>query len=120
SLWRAPRRVTRVAYAALIIATIVFTNWPVLNSTLMEAITENNLGTALMDQKRYDTSIAHLRHAIELKPDYAPAHNNLGAALRAAGRLDEAIAQYQEALELKADFASASYNLANAQLELGR
>ena len=117
---RAPRRSTRVGSAALVIATIIFANWPVLSSTLMKTITENNLGTALMDQKRYDASIAHLRRAIELKPDYAPAHNNLGAALRASGRLEEAIAQYQEALELKADFASASYNLANAQLELGR
>ena len=120
SLPRAPQRSTRVASAALIIATVIFANWPVLSSTLMKAITENNLGTALMEQQRYDASIAHLRRAIELKPDYAPAHNNLGAALRAAGRLDEAIAHYQEALELKADFASASYNLANAQLELGR
>ena len=110
----------RLVVATAVVAIVIFVNFPVLNSTLMEAITENNLGTALMDQKRYDASIAHLRRAIELKPDYAPAHNNLGAALRAAGRLDEAIAQYREALELKADFAGASYNLANALLEQGK
>ena len=63
-----------------------FANWPLLSPTLMQAITENNLGTALQEQQRYDEAIAHHERAIALMPDYAPAYNNLGAALRAAGR----------------------------------
>lgn len=98
----------------------VFANVPVLSPALMKSITENNLGTALMDQKRYDEAIAHHDRAIVLSPDYAPAYNNRGAALRAAGRLDEAVASYRKALELKPDFSSASYNLANALLEQGK
>ena len=69
------------------------------------AITENNLGTALQDHKRYDEAVAHHERAIQLMPDYAPAYNNLGAALRGAGRLDDAVARYRKALELKPDFA---------------
>lgn len=105
---------------APIVVVAVFTNVPALDATLMQAISENNLGTALMEEKRYDEAIAHHERAIELMPAYAPAYNNLGAALRAAGRLDDAIARYRQALEIKPDFASASYNLANAQLEQGK
>ncbi|MDO8681513.1 MAG: tetratricopeptide repeat protein [Acidobacteriota bacterium] len=106
--------------AAISIAVTIFANWPVLSSTLMMAITENNLGTALQDAKRYDEAVVHHERAVALQPDYAPAYNNLGAALRAAGRLDEAVAQYQKALALKPDFGNASYNLANALLERGQ
>jgi len=106
--------------AAMLAATAIFANWPVLDSTLMKAITENNLGTAYQDHKQYDLAIPHHERAIALMPDYAPAYNNLGAALRGAGRLDDAVASYKKALELKPDFASASYNLANALLEQGK
>ena len=106
--------------AAILAAVAIFSNVPVLSSTLMMALTENNLGTALMERQQYDQAIAHHERAIALRPDYAPAYNNLGAALRGAGRLDEAVARYRTALELKPDFASASYNLANALLEQGK
>ena len=110
----------RAVAAAFGVAVAVVANWPVLSPTLMMAITENNLGTALQDQKRYDEAVPHHERAAALQPDYAPAYNNLGAALRAAGRLDEAVAQYQKALALKPDFGSASYNLANALLARGQ
>jgi tetratricopeptide (TPR) repeat protein len=105
--------------AGAVVLVAIFANWPLLSPTLMQAITENNLGTALQEQKQFDQAIRHHERAIELRPDYAPAYNNLGAALRAAGRIDEAVARYRQALALKPDFASASYNLANAQLEQG-
>jgi tetratricopeptide (TPR) repeat protein len=98
----------------------VVANISLLSPTLMRAITENNLGTALQEQQRYDEAIAHHQRAIALAPDYAPAYNNLGAALRAAGRVDEAVVQYRQALALKPDFPSASYNLANALLAQGQ
>ena len=47
--------------AAVAIAVAVFANWPLLSPTLMRAITENNLGTALQEQGRYDEAIAHHR-----------------------------------------------------------
>ncbi len=109
----------RLAFAVAIASAVALANWPLLSSTLMMAITENNLGTALQDRKQYDLAIPHHERAIALMPDYAPAYNNLGAALRGAGRLEEAVARYRRALELKPDFASASYNLANALLEQG-
>ena len=94
-------------------------NLPILSPALMQAITENNLGTALQEQQRYDEAMRHHQRAIDLVPDYAPAYNNLGAALRASGRVDEAIASYRKALALRPDFPSASFNLGNALLAKG-
>jgi len=107
-------------WAAIGVVVAIFSNWPVLSPTLMQSITENNLGTAFLEKGQYDQAIAHHERAIALRPDYAPAYNNLGAVLRAAGRLDDAVARYQQALAIRPDFASASYNLANALLEQGK
>jgi tetratricopeptide (TPR) repeat protein len=112
------RRLWLIAAATAIV--LVVANVPILSPALMQAITENNLGTALQEQKRHDDAIPHHERAIRLAPDYAPAYNNLGAAQRATGRLDEAVSNYRRALELKPDYPTASYNLANALLEQGQ
>ena len=104
---------------AAVAAAAIAANVTLLSPVLMRAITENNLGTALQEQQRYDEAIGHHERAIRLAPDYAPAYNNLGAALRASGRVSEAIANYQKALALRPDFPSASFNLANALLAAG-
>jgi tetratricopeptide (TPR) repeat protein len=105
--------------AAALVAIVMVANLPLLSPVLMQAITENNLGTALQEQKRLDEAIRHHQRAIALVPEYAPAYNNLGAALRASGRIDEAIANYQQALQLQPEYPSASFNLANALLAKG-
>jgi tetratricopeptide (TPR) repeat protein len=103
---------------SVVMAAIV-ANLSMLSPALMRAITENNLGTALQEQKRYEDAIRHHERAIAVAPDYAPAYNNLGAALRASDRVDEAIANYRKALELEPDYPSAAFNLANALLAKG-
>jgi len=119
AFWQRTATPARAAAVTAVAAALVMSWWPLLSPTLMRAITENNLGTALQAAGRHDEAIAHHQRAITLMPEYAPAYNNLGASLRAAGRLDEGIAAYRKALELKPDFSSASYNLANALLEKG-
>ena len=115
-----PRRALQSwATVAAVIAVAIVANVAMLSPALMQAITENNLGTALQEQQRYAEAIRHHERAIQLAPDYAPAYNNLGAALRASGRADEAIASYQKALALRPDFPSASFNLGNALLAKG-
>jgi tetratricopeptide (TPR) repeat protein len=107
----------RFPLAAIVAAVAVFTNWPVLPASLMKAITENNLATALQENGQLDQAAAHYQRSIAFRADYAPAHNNLGVALRSQGRLDEAIASYQRALELQPGYPDAHYNLANALLD---
>ena len=48
-----------------------------------------------------DQEIAHLRRALELKPDSADVYNDLGNTYISLGRLDEAIACYRRLLELQ-------------------
>lgn len=94
-------------------------NWPLLAGSLMQAITETNLGTELTAQGRTDEAVTHYRRAIALQPDYAPAYNNLGVTLRAQGKVDDAIATYRTALATHTDYPDAHYNLANALLAQG-
>ena len=118
--WQHASAQLRGTAAAVIGVGMVVAFWPLLSPTLMRAITENNLGTALQQAGRHAEAVTHHQRAISLMPDYAPAYNNLGASLRAAGRLEEAVAAYRQALVLKPDFDNASYNLANALLEQGQ
>lgn len=106
--------------ALLVVFSAVAANWPVLSASLMKAITETNLATALQAEGRTDEAAAHYRRAIALQPDYAPAYNNLGVALRASGAVDAAISAYEQALEVKSDYPDAHYNLANALLQQNR
>jgi len=58
--------------------------------------------------------------AIEVNPNFAPAHSNLGASLKALQRLDEAVASYERAIALAPATAEAHSNLGNALRELRR
>ena len=119
-LWHVKQALQSWRIVSAVIAAAIVANLSLLSPSLMRAITENNLGTALQERQRYDEAIGHHQRAIALAPDYAAAYNNLGAALRGAGRIDEAVVQYRQALALKPDFPSASYNLANALLAQGQ
>jgi len=116
-----------IAVSGVTALTVIASNWPLLSPDLMRAITETNLGSALMENNRLSDAEARYRRAIEIRPDYAPAYNNLGVALRAQGRLEEAIRTYENGLRVRreyptlhANLAKASYDAGTAQLEQGR
>ena len=101
-------------------ATAVFCNWPLLSTTLMRAVTETNLGTALQADGRLDEALDHYHRAVALAPGFAPAYNNLATTLRAKGQIADAVATYQHALRLRPEYPEAQYNLANALLDAGK
>ena len=115
--WRSWRP---AAVTAAVVVAASFANWPLLSTSLMRAITETNLATALQAQERYDEAIVHYQRALAHQDTHAPAYNNMGTALRAQGKVDEAIAAYRRALELQPQYAEARFNLANAELAKGR
>ena len=123
-LWQRARgaaawnRTTAAALASALLVAVP-ANWPLLSSTLNQAVTETNLGTELQASGRLADAVAHYQQAVALEPTYAPAYNNLGVALRAQGRLTEAIDTYRRALAQHADYPDAHYNLANALLASG-
>jgi tetratricopeptide (TPR) repeat protein/4-amino-4-deoxy-L-arabinose transferase-like glycosyltransferase len=112
-----PGMVAGAAVLVTVIFTVIFTNWPVLSKSMMQAVTENNLATAFQEDGRLDDAVAHYKRSIEFQPDYAPAYNNLGVALRAKGEIDQALASYERALAAQPDYPDAHYNMANALLE---
>jgi tetratricopeptide (TPR) repeat protein len=120
TLFRVSSHPRRWVLVATLAAATIFVNWPILSTSMMRAVTENNLAVALQEDGRLDEAIAHYRRSAELRADYAPAYNNMGTALRAQGRVEEAIASYERALHVMPEYPDAHYNLANALLEQHR
>jgi len=65
-------------------------------------------------QGRVQSSVAHLRKAIAIDPDYMEAHNNLGARYIALGDNDRAVEQLEIALRLDPSSVFAQLNLSLA------
>ncbi|MFH2045373.1 MAG: tetratricopeptide repeat protein [Pseudomonadota bacterium] len=71
----------------------------------------NNMGTALIKDKRYSDAEVYLKKALKLKPDYSKAYFNLGTALYKQGYLKEAVKHYSEALRINPEYSEPYYNL---------
>ncbi|MCE9584051.1 MAG: tetratricopeptide repeat protein [Planctomycetes bacterium] len=63
---------------------------------------------------KWDESIAHLKRAVELEPDYAEAQYNLGVAYQRTGRHEAAIGPLQASIKAGGDSYDAWYTLGMA------
>ena len=61
----------------------------------------NNLGLALVKEKRYQDAIDHYREAVRIKSDFPEALNNWGAALNRANQSAGGHPATSEALRMK-------------------
>lgn len=78
-------------------------------------LAQHNLGSALVEQPgRVADAIAHLREAIRINPDSAPAHTDLGNAYSKADWVTDAVAEYRVALRIDANLAIPHNNLGSA------
>lgn len=87
--------------------------------TERNAVAENNLGLALVEQKQFDEAVGHHRSAVEYAPDWADARYSLGAALLRNDQPAEAVAEFEAALTIDGNHASAHQNLGAALIRLG-
>ena len=71
--------------------------------TKQNSIAYNNLGAALLAQKRYEEAVGELEIGLKLAPGRAEARMNLGLALARQGRFEEAIPHFYEAMRLAPD-----------------
>lgn len=84
------------------------------------ALAQNNLGMALVEQNKIADALEHFQKAVTFAPEDTDARSNLGNALRALGRPAEATVAYNEALTQTPTDPSIHYNLATALVDLGR
>ncbi len=76
-----------------------------------------NLGALELARGNTAEATAHLRAAVEARPDQPVALNTLGAALLTAGDAGDATGMFERALGVNAQYTNARYNLANALAE---
>jgi Flp pilus assembly protein TadD len=130
---RLPRRAV-LGGAALLLGTLGTLTWlqsrmyrdltTLYETTLVQNpacwMAHQNLAISLAESGNVDAAIAHLRTALELKPDNAAAENNLGDNLTRLGRLDEALPHLQRAVALQPNYAIGHCNLATTLARLRR
>ena len=78
-----------------------------------------NLGGARVEEGRAKEAVALLKKAVELKPNYAPAHNNLGAAWLALDDSLSAEAAFRQSSQLDAAFVAPRLGLSECALRRG-
>jgi tetratricopeptide (TPR) repeat protein len=83
------------------------------------AVHKNLLGVVLRYQGKLSESVATLREAIRLRPDFADAHLNLARTLVAQDEPIAAIAEFREAIRLDPARAAAQKDLQTALDSLG-
>ncbi len=79
----------------------------------------NNLGAALVNDKRAGEAMEPLQRAMKLKPRYALTHISLGFAYLELGDKARAKSLFREAIALKYDSPQAWFGLARLDLEIG-
>jgi tetratricopeptide (TPR) repeat protein len=84
------------------------------------AVAQNNLGMAFVEQGRIADALDHFEKAVAIDPGDTDARSNLGNALRALGRPADAAEAYRLALRQAPSDASIHYNLATALADLRR
>jgi len=66
----------------------------------LSPIITSELGYSYFETRQYDQAIEEFRKAVELFPDFSPAHSFLSAALEFKGMYDEAMVECQKAMAL--------------------
>jgi Flp pilus assembly protein TadD len=79
----------------------------------------NNLGAALVNDKRPREALEPLQRALKLKPRHPMSHVSMGFAYRELGDLARAKSLFRDAIKLKYDLPQAWYGLARLNLETG-
>ncbi len=80
----------------------------------------SNVGAEALSAGDPRAAIEHLRHAIELDPEFRPAKVNLAVVYRRAGRVEEAEALLLDVLAVEPDNTVAAANLASLYILEGR
>jgi tetratricopeptide (TPR) repeat protein len=85
-----------------------------------KAVKEFEKGIEADRDNKKDEAIAHYRKAIEIAPDFHPAHNNLGTLYMGKSEFKSAEEQFRDAVRLDQNEAQAYFNLSNVLMLTSR
>jgi Flp pilus assembly protein TadD len=85
-----------------------------------KAVQEFEKGVKSDHDNKKDEAIAHYLKAIEIAPEFQPAHNNLGTIYLGKSDFKSAEEQFREAVRLNQNEAQAYFNLGNVLMLTGR
>jgi predicted Zn-dependent protease len=85
-----------------------------------KAVKEFEKGVEADRDNKKDDAIVHYRKAIEIAPDFHPAHNNLGTMYMGKSDFKSAEEQFREAVRLDQNEAQAYFNLSNVLMLTSR
>ena len=94
-----------------------------LQVTTRNPVSENDLGSALVEMGRPELAMQHYQAAVRFLPQYSTAHYNLGILLQRQNRFDDAMREYNLALaytKVRGEAAQVHNNVAVLMLQLGR
>jgi protein O-mannosyl-transferase len=83
-------------------------------------LAHNNLGALELKLGRSKEAVAHLRSALELKPDHVDAWANLGLALSRLGDLEGSVRAFEKTLKLRPDQSEIHYAYGLVLFQNGR
>ena len=90
-----------------------------VDATQRNAEAQMRLADSLARRDLLEKSEAEYHKALEIDPDYAPAHLALGNLLNRLNRLEEALTEYRHAIDLEPDSVMSHYNFANTLVFCG-
>lgn len=89
-------------------------------SARAQAEREFELGSALVQEGKYEEALPHLEEAVRLAPDFAPPYNGRALVQESRGETERALADYGACLERDPTFWKAWMNRGSLLSRLGR
>lgn len=85
-----------------------------------KAVKEYDKGINSEAEGKHEQAISHYQAALEIAPDYYPAHNNLGSEYLSKSDLVDARKEFEQVVRLNQSDAVAYFNLSNVCMMLGQ
>lgn len=85
-----------------------------------KAVKEYDKGLKADAESKHDEAISHYQAALQIAPDYYPAHNNLGSEFLGKADFADARKEFVEVVQLNQGDATGFFNLSNVCMMMGQ
>lgn len=85
-----------------------------------KAVKEYDQGISSEAEGKHEQAISHYQAALEIAPDYYPAHNNLGSEYLSKADFPNARREFEQVVQLNKSDAAGYFNLSNVYMMMGQ